>query len=130
MATNTLCTAQAVLLVLFAFSTAANAAPRNKNPNSLSPVERLGKELFFDKISDPGRMSCSTCHEDRRDLQQPVREDQPPELRALAGVVHDGAHDPAVQAVREHKRRLVEGVIGARPAVVDPQISLAATATG
>ena len=72
MAANTLCTAQAVLLVLFAFSTAANAAPPTKNPNSLSPVERLGKELFFDKISDPGRMSCSTCHEPKVGWTVPV----------------------------------------------------------
>lgn len=28
----------------------------------LSPMETLGKELFFDKISNPQRMSCATCH--------------------------------------------------------------------
>jgi cytochrome c peroxidase len=29
----------------------------------LSPMEQLGKELFFDKISRPSRsMSCATCH--------------------------------------------------------------------
>ncbi len=31
-------------------------------PSDLSPMEQLGKELFFDKISDPGWMSCATCH--------------------------------------------------------------------
>jgi cytochrome c peroxidase len=29
----------------------------------LTPVEQLGKAIFFDKISDPARsMSCATCH--------------------------------------------------------------------
>jgi cytochrome c peroxidase len=28
----------------------------------LTPKEQLGKELFFDKISSPDWMSCSTCH--------------------------------------------------------------------
>jgi cytochrome c peroxidase len=30
--------------------------------NGLTPQEELGKELFFDKISDPDWMSCATCH--------------------------------------------------------------------
>jgi cytochrome c peroxidase len=30
---------------------------------ALSPIEELGKALFFDRISDPARnMSCATCH--------------------------------------------------------------------
>jgi len=29
---------------------------------ALTPMEELGKELFFDKISDPDSMSCSDCH--------------------------------------------------------------------
>ncbi len=29
---------------------------------SLTPVQQLGKELFFDQISDPPWMSCATCH--------------------------------------------------------------------
>jgi len=28
----------------------------------LTPKEQLGKELFFDKISDPDSISCSSCH--------------------------------------------------------------------
>jgi cytochrome c peroxidase len=28
----------------------------------LSPLEQLGKELFFDKISSPQNQSCATCH--------------------------------------------------------------------
>jgi cytochrome c peroxidase len=29
---------------------------------TLTPEEQLGKELFFDKISEPPWMSCATCH--------------------------------------------------------------------
>ena len=28
----------------------------------LTPMEQLGKEIFFDKISVPGNMSCADCH--------------------------------------------------------------------
>jgi len=28
----------------------------------LDPIEELGKQLFFDKLSDPDWMSCATCH--------------------------------------------------------------------
>lgn len=31
-------------------------------PITLLPMEQLGKELFFDKISDPLSMSCADCH--------------------------------------------------------------------
>lgn len=30
--------------------------------NDLTPIEKLGKELFFNNISNPDWMSCSTCH--------------------------------------------------------------------
>jgi len=30
---------------------------------NLTPKEKLGKELFFDNISDPDWMSCATCHD-------------------------------------------------------------------
>ena len=33
------------------------------NGNDLSPMEQLGKEIFFDKISEPDWMSCSICHD-------------------------------------------------------------------
>ena len=36
------------------------AAPRPTN--NLTKIQRLGKELFFDKISQPSWMDCSTCH--------------------------------------------------------------------
>jgi cytochrome c peroxidase len=29
---------------------------------SLTPMEQLGKKLFFDKISSPDRQSCAACH--------------------------------------------------------------------
>ena len=29
---------------------------------TLDPMVELGKKLFFDKISEPDRMSCATCH--------------------------------------------------------------------
>lgn len=69
MATNALPAAYAALLFLLSLSTTANAAPPR---TSLSPIEQLGKELFFDKVSDPGRMSCSTCHEPRVGWTVPV----------------------------------------------------------
>lgn len=30
--------------------------------NNLNPMEKLGKNLFFDNISEPDWMSCATCH--------------------------------------------------------------------
>jgi cytochrome c peroxidase len=30
--------------------------------SSLTPLERLGKNIYFDKISSPDRMACATCH--------------------------------------------------------------------
>jgi cytochrome c peroxidase len=32
------------------------------NKLTLTPEEELGKQLFFDKLSDPDWMSCATCH--------------------------------------------------------------------
>lgn len=72
MAAKTLGAAQAALVFLLVLSPLANAAPAKKSVNSLSPIEQLGKQLFFDKISDPGRMSCSTCHEPRVGWTVPV----------------------------------------------------------
>ena len=33
-----------------------------KDKFQLTPEEQLGKEIFFDKISEPGWMSCASCH--------------------------------------------------------------------
>jgi cytochrome c peroxidase len=42
---------------------ASGALDAKSPPLPLSPIEQLGKALFFDKISDPARsMSCATCH--------------------------------------------------------------------
>jgi cytochrome c peroxidase len=34
----------------------------NTDVVTLTPVEKLGKNLFFDKLSSPDWMSCATCH--------------------------------------------------------------------
>jgi cytochrome c peroxidase len=38
-------------------------AAKQKPAPELTPLEELGKELFFDKISSPPWMSCATCHD-------------------------------------------------------------------
>jgi cytochrome c peroxidase len=48
-----------LLATVFAGAERAMAA---ENEFDLSPVELLGKELFFDKISEPGWMACASCH--------------------------------------------------------------------
>lgn len=45
------------LLVLFSNSMATDA--------NLSPIEELGKRVFFDKISEPARQACVSCHAPR-----------------------------------------------------------------
>ncbi|MDH3525476.1 MAG: cytochrome C [Acidobacteriota bacterium] len=40
----------------------ATSALAAQPPSTLTPMEQLGKEIFFDKISDPPWMSCATCH--------------------------------------------------------------------
>jgi cytochrome c peroxidase len=35
---------------------------KEKHLVMLSPIETLGKNIFFDKISDPQWVSCATCH--------------------------------------------------------------------
>lgn len=41
----------------------ATGAAGTKEETPLTPMEQLGKELFFDNISDPGGMSCAACHD-------------------------------------------------------------------
>jgi len=48
-------------LVLLAMITVLAAASASW-ADELTPKEQLGKELFFDKISDPGSTSCASCH--------------------------------------------------------------------
>ena len=35
---------------------------KKKVASDLTPMEQLGKEIYFDKISDPNNMGCFTCH--------------------------------------------------------------------
>ncbi len=54
-----------ILVALLAVGLAAglmSAVAAAKPGDSLTPKEALGKELFFDKISDPSWVSCATCH--------------------------------------------------------------------
>lgn len=39
---------------------------------TLTPLELLGKELFFDKISEPSWMSCASCHSPKTGWTGPV----------------------------------------------------------
>jgi cytochrome c peroxidase len=52
-----------LLTSLFLFALYPMIAQVYKNgPVTLTPMEELGKELFFDKIADPDNMSCADCH--------------------------------------------------------------------
>ncbi len=50
-------------LLLFLCSAALTPKIVIASDVELSPLERLGKEIFFDKISSPDSMACATCHE-------------------------------------------------------------------
>ena len=50
-----------VLIAVAGFFAASAAAANEAIPLTLE--EQLGKELFFDKISDPNGMSCAACHD-------------------------------------------------------------------
>jgi cytochrome c peroxidase len=45
------------------------AAPRE---STLSPLEQLGKEIFFAKISSPDRQSCADCHDPKLGFTGPI----------------------------------------------------------
>ena len=47
----------ALIIMIFGASTAILS-----QPNTLTPKEELGKEIYFDKISSPDKMSCADCH--------------------------------------------------------------------
>jgi cytochrome c peroxidase len=55
---------------LFAFVAQPSSAEESEFP--LTPVEQLGKELFFDKISEPGWMSCAACHAPKAGWTGPI----------------------------------------------------------
>ncbi len=48
-----------VLAVVVVIVAVGSAVARD---DMLSPMEKLGKELFFDKLSEPGSMACAGCH--------------------------------------------------------------------
>ena len=45
--------------------------PGGAMAGDLSPMEELGKRVFFDKISEPGRQSCASCHDPRAGWTSP-----------------------------------------------------------
>ena len=45
---------------------------KSANGNTLTPMEELGKQLFFDKISEPNNMSCADCHAPRTGFTGPI----------------------------------------------------------
>ncbi len=57
---------------LIAILTVATGAMAAKDTIPLTPMEQLGKELFFDNISAPPSMSCAVCHAERVGWTGPV----------------------------------------------------------
>jgi cytochrome c peroxidase len=55
-----------VTLTVFSFTTAF------ANGITLTPIEMLGKKLFFDKISSPDSMSCAECHDPKVGFTGPI----------------------------------------------------------
>ncbi len=51
-----------LLMVLVGAGMMGAVASAGQDGSSLTPEEALGKELFFDKISDPPWVSCASCH--------------------------------------------------------------------
>ena len=49
-------------IAAFAFVLLSVSATVIGQTDMLTPMELLGKSLFFDKISEPGSMSCADCH--------------------------------------------------------------------
>jgi cytochrome c peroxidase len=53
-------------------ASAAVSLPATGEANGLTQMEQLGKEIFFDKISDPDRMACATCHDPQSGWTGPI----------------------------------------------------------
>jgi cytochrome c peroxidase len=54
-----------IVLISFVLLISGKLYTQNITGNSnstLTPIELLGKNLFFDKIADPDNMSCADCH--------------------------------------------------------------------
>lgn len=56
------------LAILFTNSEYISA---NDEDSNLTPIELLGKKLFFDKLSSPDSMSCAECHAPRTGFTGP-----------------------------------------------------------
>ncbi len=52
-----------IVVITAALALGITASAMAGPPSDLTPMEQLGKKLFFDKISDPDWMSCATCHD-------------------------------------------------------------------
>jgi cytochrome c peroxidase len=52
-----------LILLLIGVAVVTGGAFMFSKPSDLTPMEELGKELFFDKISSPDWMSCAVCHD-------------------------------------------------------------------
>jgi cytochrome c peroxidase len=55
-----------ILLTMFLFGATAVFA------QTLTPMEQLGKEIYFDKISSPSSMACADCHAPRVGFTGPI----------------------------------------------------------
>ena len=62
-----ICTLFSICIAAALFASAAPAADI-----ALSPMEQLGKFLYFDKISEPGSMACADCHAPRTGFTGPI----------------------------------------------------------
>jgi cytochrome c peroxidase len=76
----------AALTLLFVLALLLGSAQKAKAPVKLSPVEELGKRLFFDKdLSAPPGQECAVCH------GPSVGFTGPGEVLNKAGAVYEGA---------------------------------------
>jgi cytochrome c peroxidase len=50
-------------VMIIAFMLIAGPRLVGANASTLTPIQELGKNLFFDNISDPDWMSCAVCHD-------------------------------------------------------------------
>ena len=55
---------QVILMIALALTLCACGPENTTAPTALTPIQQLGKKLFFDeKLSSNGEMSCATCHD-------------------------------------------------------------------
>lgn len=64
-----------ILLLIIVFTAVIGSSGFTQpleNDTVLTPMEQLGKKLFFDKISSPDSMSCAACHAPRVGFTGPI----------------------------------------------------------